>query len=103
MISEREFWLCRYFGEFNVQEPNTPICKDMHVYDNKPMMAKNPIHVIEYSAYDKLRADLEMAKDALEIIAKNKFDVGNGVTAIGSHFTLQQKAQEALAKIGERP
>lgn len=68
------------------------------------------IHLIEFSAYDKLRADLEVARTALEFYAKPSV-WGNGCAAIAPCDTYTcdlnvlrggKKAREALAKL-EKP
>lgn len=54
----KEYWICKD----NILDE----CDDAHVYHNKPLWAKDLIHVVEFSAVESLR--LEVAELELKVI-----------------------------------
>jgi hypothetical protein len=53
----REWWICN----------NNPLdtCKDAHVYEDKPLWSKDPIHVVDYLFYESVDADCDEAVESL--------------------------------------
>lgn len=48
------------------KNPSDLDCSSAHVYDNVAFWAKDPIHVIEHSAYATLEKDLAIVRDSQE-------------------------------------